>query len=202
VQTYSHALITGALSVPLKRRGYTVHTTAFLLGAVLPDIPFFVLTVLGGIYYTWLAPVPTGESPLIYMHMTLYFNDPLWLAVHNVLHAPVVLATLGLVGYGGIRTVQPRASTWGAILFWFALGAGLHSVIDIFTHAGDGPLLLFPLNWTFRFNSPVSYWDPEHYGQIFSPIEHLLDAALLVYIVVNWRRKRTTSAKTGAPGRR
>ena len=63
MQTYSHALITGALSTPLKRRGYAVNTAAFLLGAALPDIPFFVLTVLGGIYFTWLAPAPTGENP-------------------------------------------------------------------------------------------------------------------------------------------
>lgn len=104
MQTYSHLIITGAVSMPLKRRDYPVHLTAFLLGSVIPDIPFFVLTILGGIYFTWLAPVPTGESPLIYMHMTLYFTDPLWLLAHNFFHAPLILIALGLIGYWGIRT--------------------------------------------------------------------------------------------------
>lgn len=83
-------------------------------------------------------------------------------------------------------------------MLWFALGAGLHSAIDILTHAGDGPLLLFPLNWTYRFSSPVSYWDPEYYGRIFAPIEHVLDVVLLIYIFVNWRRNRAGTQKASA----
>ena len=193
MQTYSHLLITGALSAPLIRRGYAVNASAFLLGAVLPDIAFLVLTLLGGAYYTWFSSVPTGESPMVYMHMTLFFTDPLWIAAHNMLHAPLILATLGLAGYWLARARQTSRASAGTFLLWFALGALLHTTIDIFTHAGDGPVLLFPLNWTLRFNSPVSYWDPQHYGLIFAPIEHLLDAALLVYLFVLWRRKRATT---------
>ena len=73
--------------------------------------------------------MPTGESPLIYMHMTLYFTDPLWLAAHNVLHAPIILAALGLAGYLGIHSGKRGVATWGAFMLWFALGAGLEIVI-------------------------------------------------------------------------
>ena len=207
MQTYSHllgsttarkwcGLVTAALDRPLKSRGIAVHTPAFLLGAVLPDLPFFMFTIMGSIYYTWVAPVPTGESPMVYMHFTLYFTDPLWLATHNFFHAPLILMVIGLLGYWGVHTIRDSSSRWGLFLLWFVLGVALHSFIDIFTHAADGPLLLFPLNWTLRFNSPVSYWDPEHYGLIFVSLEHLLDFALLVYLSNAWWKRRCTTGVT------
>ncbi|MCA9909889.1 MAG: DUF4184 family protein [Anaerolineae bacterium] len=194
MQTYSHALINGALAGPLKRRGWQVQLPAFVLGGILPDMPFFLLTVMGEVYYRLMGGTPTGESPMVYMHMTLYFTDLLWIAAHNLLHAPLLLFPLGILGYWAMQ----RQRRWGAFLLWFALGAGLHAVIDIVTHAGDGPLLFFPLNWTYRFNSPVSYWDPAHYGLIFAPLEHLLDIVLIFVLVKTWRRTRK-NADLSAP---
>jgi len=186
MQTYSHLLINATVAKPLKRRGVAISTTAFVIGGLVPDLPFFILTVLGAIYYNTIGVVPTGEPPMTYMHMTLYFTDPLWIASHNFFHAPFILLVIGLVGY----LAQRRSQTWGRYLLWFALGAGLHTVIDIFTHAGDGPVILFPFNWTWRFNSPVSYWDPAHYGLIFAPLEHILDVILIFVLVRDWRRKK------------
>ena len=194
MQTYSHALINGALAGPLKRRGWEVSTAAFVLGGVLPDIPFFLLTVMGGLYYWIVGGTPTGESPMVYMHMTLYFTDPLWMAAHNFLHAPLILLPMGAIGYVGMKS----GKRWGAFLLWFSLGAGLHSLIDIFTHAGDGPILFFPLNWVYRFNSPVSYWDPAHFGLIFAPLEHLLDIVLIFLLVRTWRTSRRAQGKVGS----
>ncbi|CAN5836940.1 hypothetical protein BH24DEI2_BH24DEI2_16360 [soil metagenome] len=81
------------------------------------------------------------------------------------------------------------ATRWGRGLLWFAVGAALHTLIDIFTHAGDGPLFLFPLT-TYRFDSPVSYWDPVYYGRAFTVLEYALDALLLAYLGVTWWRRR------------
>lgn len=186
MQTYSHALINGVLARPLKRRGWDVNTFAFVLGGILPDIPFFLMTVIGGIYYTMIGGTPSGESPMVYMHMTLYFRDPWWISAHNSLHAPAVLIVLSVAGIAGTQNGQ----AWGAFLLWFALGAGLHTLIDVFTHAGDGPLLFFPFNWSYRFQSPISYWDPAHYGLIFAPLEHVLDVVLIAVLVRRARRAR------------
>ncbi len=41
----------------------------------------------------------------------------------------------------------------------------LHSMIDVATHFDDGPVLFWPLDWSTRFASPVSYWDDDHYGR-------------------------------------
>lgn len=129
---------------------------------------------------------------MVYIHMTLYFTDPLWIAAHNFLHAPLLLTPLGLVGFWGMKSNR----RWGVFLLWFALGAGLHSVIDIFTHTDDGPVLFFPLNWNYRFRSPISYWDPKHYGLIFAPLEHLLDIVLIIVLVRTWRKSRRATEVT------
>lgn len=185
MQTHSHFLMTAALNRVLQHRQVIVHRNTFLLGAVLPDVPFWLLTAGGQIYYTWFARTPTGESPMVYLHLYLYFNDPLWIISHNLFHAPFILLALGVVGWLGIQNSQP----WSTYLLWFVFGAGLHSLIDIATHHNDGPLLFFPFDWTYRFPSPVSYWDPAHYGAIFMPLELLLDGWLVIYLLApRWRR--------------
>mgnify|MGYP000881513583 CR=1 FL=1 len=185
MQTQSHWLMTAGLNQVLQRRQVRVQSRAFLLGSLLPDVPFWLLTAMGEIYYTWFAHTPTGESPMVYLHFRLYFTDPVWIVSHNLFHAPIILLSLLLAGWVGARAEQ----RWGASLLWFVCGAGLHSLIDIGTHNTDGPLLLFPFDWTYRFPSPVSYWDPAHYGSIFMPLELALDIGLVIYLLVLWRRQ-------------
>jgi hypothetical protein len=49
----------------------------------------------------------------------------------------------------------------------------LHGLFDLPLHHDDGHRHLFPIsNW--RFSSPISYWDPNHYGQIFGLFEAVL----------------------------
>lgn len=155
-----------------------------MLGSFLPDMPLYILTFGYMGYRRWVAPIDEfifGPS-----YDALYFTNPWWIVSHNLFHAPLVILAMGLAGWWGQRTEK----RWGAWLFWLALGCGFHSVVDILTHHNDGPLLLFPFNWTLRFISPVSYWDSAHYGNIFAPLEGLLDLAILVWMGMNWRRKR------------
>ena len=193
MQTYSHTLINGVRARSLKRRGWDVNTPAFVPGGILPDIPFFLMAIIGGIYYTMIGGTPSGEPPMVYMHMTLYFRHPWWISAHNLLHAPFSLVVLSGIGFVAIHNGQ----TWGGFLFWFAMGAGLHTLIDVFTHAGDGPLLLFPFNWSYRFQSPVSYWDPAHYGLIFAPLEHVLVIVLIAVLVKRAHRARQRRNRSG-----
>lgn len=191
MQTYSHVLIAAGAGKLLSRRGARVHTRAFVLGALLPDIPLFLLSLGFLVKYVWLDPVPPDQRMALYDR--LYFTHPLWIVGHNLFHAPPLLALYTLVGAWGRRRGRP----WGEALWWLAWGAISHSLVDIFTHHHDGPLLLFPFNWQLRFHSPISYWDPRHYGRIFAPLEHLLDLFLLVFILIPWwrnRRRRPGSA--------
>lgn len=186
MQTYSHLLVTAVVDRQLARRQVPVHTIALLTGSVLPDIPFFLLTLLGEVYFRWFTTIPTGESLMVYMHFTLFFTDPLWIISHNFFHAPFILSVLGLVGFAGTRWGR----RWGRVVLWFAAGAGLHTGIDILTHTSDGPLLLFPFHGSYRFRSPVSYWERTNFGLTFTVVEHLVDLGILIYLFWQWRRQR------------
>lgn len=109
----------------------------------------------------------------------LYFHNPFWITAYNFLHSPVLLI-LGLtLCWRGRRNIGSR-SHW---CFWFLVACLFHSVVDIFTHVDDGPLLLFPLEWSIRFHSPASYWNSQHYGREFQWFERVLDIALLIYLL-------------------
>jgi len=157
--------------VPIQRQ-------AFLIGSVAPDLPLWLLSLGGVVYYHLILGWSLAKSfSLMFDH--LYFYNPFWIAFHNLLHAPLLLLL-------GIALVWRKRRNIGSLyrwLFWFLLACLLHSLIDIFTHADDGPLLLFPLNWSIRFYSPISYWDPRYYGREFSRFELGLDGLLLFYLL-------------------
>lgn len=122
----------------------------------------------------------------------LFFNDPVWIIPHNFFHAPFVL---GLILIAGLL-LKRRGAAWGNWLVWFALAAAFHTAVDILTHHTDGPLLFFPFDFSTRFASPVSYWDPDHYGRIFTPIEIALDLLLVGYFAIGWWRRRQQPTPT------
>lgn len=187
MQTYSHFLMTAVLNDSLKSRGLPVHTKALLLGSFIPDVPLFVLTLGYFAYRAWFDPRLPGEHIFGPRYDTLYFHHPLWITGHNLFHAPLLIALMLVVGY--YLGLRPQKK-WGVALFWFAVACGFHSLVDIFTHHDDGPLLFFPFNWDYRFSAPISYWDSRYGGRIFAPLEHLLDLTILVYFAVIWALRR------------
>jgi len=184
MQTQSHFLMTAALNGPLKKQGIAVHTGAFLFGSFMPDIPLFVLSLWFGVFST--AAQDGMSSGAMAEYDRLFFNDPLWVIPHNFFHAPFILAVIFAIGL----FLQRRGSKWGNRLVWFSLAAAFHTAVDILTHHHDGPLLLFPFDFSTRFASPVSYWDPDYYGRIFTRFEIALDLLLIGYFFVGWWRKR------------
>ena len=144
MQTISHFLMTGAVNHQLRKTTIPIHTKALLVGSVLPDIPFMLLTIAGEIYYRWFAVPPTDQSIMEYLHFDLFFTNPLWVVSHNFFHSLVINTVLIILGYIGIRSQQSKNRTWGLALFWLAIGTQFHAIIDIFTHHSDGPLLFFP----------------------------------------------------------
>jgi hypothetical protein len=182
MNTPSHLIMTAALQ---KRfRHVPIAKSGFLLGSVAPDIALFALSIGGGLYYRYVRGL-SGEATFRHMYDTMYFRDPLWMAAHNLLHAPLIL----LFGLFVCWRHRAQLGTWRHWLFWFFLACLFHTAIDIATHVDDGPLLFFPFEWTTRFQSPVSYWDRRYYGEQFALFELTLDVLLLGYLVlpVIWR---------------
>ena len=193
MQTPSHFLLTAVLAQKAPTTRYAPHLSALLIGSVLPDIPLLLLTLGYEIYYRWFAILPTSGSIMEYLHFDLFFTDPVWIISHNFFHSLVVNGVLLGVGYWGIR----RKWQGSRPLFWLSLSTLFHTLIDIFTHHSDGPLLFFPLNWNYRFASPISYWEKAYYGRPFTIFEYTLDILLLAYIVWIWRKKkRLTTLQT------
>ncbi len=191
MQTPSHFLITAVVNRQLSQRGIPVHTRALLIGSVLPDISFIVLTIVGEIYYRWFGAAPAGKSMMEYLHFTLFYIDPMWIISHNFFHSLVINTMLLVLGYYGLG----GRKRWGLFVFWLAVSLEFHTVIDIFTHHTDGPLFLFPLNWSYRFASPISYWEPGYYGPIFMRFEYLLDGLILGYFGWQWWQRRRQEAQ-------
>jgi hypothetical protein len=186
MNTPSHLIINAALR---KRAGAAIPIPrgAFLLGAVLPDIPLWLLWMGAYAYYRHILgdPAITLMDP---MFDRFYFSDPFWMASHNLLHAPTVLLTTMALLWRFRAAPGARGHWW----FWFAAGCLVHTALDIPTHVDDGPLIFFPFDWTTRFQSPVSYWDSRHFGREFGIFELLLDFGLLIYLFGPglWRRLR------------
>lgn len=182
MRTPSHLIMTTVInySIPKDQR----HTIAFLLGSILPDIPFVILTVVYSLYFTILGSTPNDASLMEYLHCDLFFHDPIWIIPHNIFHSLVVGFMMLLVAY------IKRDTLWGKRLMWLTFGILLHTIIDIFTHHSDGPLFLFPLNWTYRFMSPISYWESEYFGNQFRIFEYLFDIFLVLFSISRYWKHR------------
>ncbi|NET58712.1 MAG: hypothetical protein F6K47_21920 [Symploca sp. SIO2E6] len=180
MNTPSHFLMTAALEKSLPK--VAIVKSAFLLGSVAPDLPLWILS-LGGIIYYHLLKGWSLEDTSSYLFGELFFQNPFWMSSHNFLHSLVIL----LLGLSLVWYLRRRNSGLPTGWFlWFLLACLLHSVIDILTHVDDGPLLFFPLEWTIRFQSPVSYWDHRYYGKEFSIFELVLNVVLLIYLISPW----------------
>lgn len=179
MNTPTHLLMTAAIRKA--KPSWKIVKSAALWGSVAPDLPLYFLT-FGGLFYFTKVKGWTFSDAAHRIFDTLYFEDPAWIGLHNFLHSPLNLALLILLNQL-LSKKLPRLTNW---MRWFLLACALHSLVDIVTHHDDGPLLFWPLNWTVRFNSPVSYWDHRYYGHIFMPFEFTLCLILIGYLVGPW----------------
>jgi membrane-bound metal-dependent hydrolase YbcI (DUF457 family) len=176
MNTPSHFIMTAALDKGLPR--VPIVRNAFLLGSIAPDLPLWLLSIGGIVYYHFYLGWSAADAFRL-MFGQLYFHHPVWISSYNLLHSPLLLITSLALVWSKRRNIGSR-SRW---LFWFLLACLFHTGVDILTHVEDGPLLFFPLDWATRFHSPVSYWDPRHYGREFHWFELALDSVLLIYLL-------------------
>lgn len=189
MNTPTHLLINWTIAKSFG--GKTVRSSAVLLGAAAPDLPLYALSFGGAAWFRWAEG---KQWPEIAEHMygNLFYHDPAWISLHNLLHSPLVvmvaLATLRL-SIGNARF----AESWWA---WFFGSCLLHSIVDVFVHHDDGPLVLWPLNWSYRFVSPVSYWDTRHHGVEMMVLEAVLVLGLSLKLIREWWLRRKSASKT------
>jgi hypothetical protein len=133
---------------------------AVVFGAVLPDITMFF-------FYGYQKAIGSTEKEI---WGTLYFEEH-WQYCFDVFNSIPIAILLFIV----FRQLKIR---WAQLL---VASAGLHMLCDLPVHHDDGHRHFLPLsNW--RFESPISYWDPAHYGYVFAAFELVLAISALIYV--------------------
>lgn len=157
---------------------------AFLVGGFAPDVGLTLLTAGAAVFFPLARDMTLAES-MQYAFDTLFFESKPWIAMANVLHSPVVVGALFAASRLG-----SLSSTWQRRLGSFAAGCALHIAMDIPVHHDDGPVVFWPIDWDYRFESPVSYWDRDHYGGIVAPIDLAITVIGGATLIRSWWSNR------------
>ncbi len=185
MNTQTHILLACAVLLPAvpnvskvvaKRGQVFAFSLAAIVGAVLPDASIFVM---------WGIAKAQGVAESV-IWREWYFSDFWQLigALSNSIPMYIALAVVAYLFGGRFRTSNHSNALWASLLLILSVAALLHVVTDLPLHHDDG----HPHFWPFSgwiFSSPVSYWDPNHYGKIWSLIE--IGLALLL-VTMLWRR--------------
>jgi hypothetical protein len=169
VETYAHAFYTWAIA----KHGLKAGRAAGIAGAVggsLPDLPSIVATA----YYIGPRFLTGGWSSMDSEEVldAIYFTGPFG-ATGSALHSLVPPALL-------------------LALYWLLIGWAGHTVVDFFTHVEDTRPLFWPIS-PWEWSSPVSYWDPDHYGQVFFLVNHAVLLLTVALLLVKRLRKKAAA---------
>ncbi len=147
------------------------NTFPIVVGALLPDLPMLFFYLYEKVYRK-MAEVS------IWAHD--YYKEG-WQTLFDLFNS-LPLMVLGLV-----LAYRLGASRLAALFASMVL----HILGDAFLHHNDAHRHLFPFS-DWRFHSPISYWDPKHFGHLIGPLEAL---AVVVGCIILARRSRSTTAR-------
>ena len=179
MNTPSHAIVNLALLVPLATSAGSVAGPVsssvssseplmlvmfggpILVGALLPDLPMFVL-------YLWAKGIQRQSERQIWSET---YWKPFWQDFTHWFHS------------------IPLAMGGGAIALWLGqiplsllfFSMVLHSLGDLPVHHDDAHRHWMPLS-NYRFISPLSYWDRRHHARWVALVEKLLVLLCTAYL--------------------
>jgi hypothetical protein len=160
MNTPGHAILNLAL---LGSRDRPERSLPIFVGAVIPDVPIFV-------FFVWERFIEGMPDRLIWAER--YF-DPGWQRWFDLVHS----IPLALLGYVAARRRHPLLALASASVL-------LHSICDLPLHHDDAHRHFLPFS-SWRYVSPVSYWDPARHGGVAALCELI---AVTAAAVVLWRR--------------
>jgi hypothetical protein len=167
MNTPSHILISCAAvgSSPARR------LWPALIGGALPDAPIYL-------FYTYEKLIL--RAPEFQIWRLDYFSSPIQ-PVLDALHSfPLILIVLGIA-----------LAVRNDLLKWLSLSLILHACSDFPLHHDDAHRQFFPFSG-YRFESPVSYWDPRHHGLWGGGIELVVTVFAMAVLL---HRHRTASVR-------
>lgn len=145
---------------------------AGLIGGLLPDVPMILI-------FATLKVAGFADRDVF---RELFFSN--WWQIANAIGHSFLLwgALLAASLVVRRRSSTPRLSCLAVT----AAAALTHSVVDFLCHRVDAHMHFWPLS-RWKFLSPVSYYDPAHYGAYFAVFEALLGIAMAVLLARNIR---------------
>ena len=162
MNTPGHVAVNLAL---LGKKGRPELSLPAVTGALIPDAPIYFFYLYQKLF------VSLSEHE---MWADAYFQ-PQWQLVFDTFHS------IPLALFAGWITYRLGGTVWAV----FFVSMALHSMFDFPLHGDDAHRHFFPLS-DYRFESPVSYWDPRRYGLIVSIAEV---SAVIGASTVIWMRK-------------
>lgn len=195
MNTQTHMLMGAALfGRPMPKLAW-----AAAVGGVAPDIPMYLI----------VAGLRMVGYPMREIFDRLYWSD--WWQIANAIgHSFLLWGGLAAVSLvllprpwsdrfaarpeptGGHDEPAPptgRLERLAPQLLALSASALLHSAIDFLVHRDDGHMHFWPLT-EWRFQSPVSYWDPAHGGNWFGLFEAAVGIVLIAVLFRRYRSRR------------
>ena len=146
----------------LSGKGNHRRNATIVAGALIPDLVIIL-------FYGWHKLIGTVESQI----WSVEYYRPLWQAwIDGFNSIPLILLAM-LFCWKTKKTLL-------TILFASML---LHTFGDLPLHHDDGHAHFYPFS-DWRFASPISYWDPAHYGHWVSWVEIASVSLASVYLYV------------------
>jgi hypothetical protein len=164
MNTPTHIVVNGFL---LGRARFARCAWPITFGALLPDSPILAFYLYER-FWKHLA-----ESTI---WSQAYFL-PQWQALFDAFHS------LPLIGFAALVALRRKSNR----LLACSASMALHVALDLPFHNEDAHGHFWPLT-SWRFRSPLSYWDPSHHGRWIAAIEFTV---ALASCIVLWRRGGT-----------
>jgi membrane-bound metal-dependent hydrolase YbcI (DUF457 family) len=165
--------------------GQTVPRRAWLgaLGGIAPDLPMLLIVIALKIFGT-PDRIIFGE---------LYWQN--WWQICNAIGHNFWLwggfICVGLYMRERLSMSATGYDRWTGVSL-FAGSAFLHTAIDFICHREDAHMSFWPMT-RWKFISPISYYDPQHYGMWFSLFEAVL-GLILAFILFRQFKNRLLRA--------
>ncbi len=175
MMTTTHILIGAALSSRPRFKPYQI--VLAWLGGFAPDLSIFIM-----VGYSRFVEI--GEAGLWRYPDGLYWQQPwqFFSAVSNSFPMWITICLLAYFAFAKIASLR----TLGLGVLIFSTAALAHISVDFFTHARDAHVQFWPFS-DWRFNSPISYYDPEFYGKIVATLEIFLGLGLISYLFLQFK---------------
>jgi hypothetical protein len=172
----------------------------FVLGAIWPDIIYFIMFLFIGIQKGILSPglffdllkmpmfgfqsgVPNASATQLHGLVLELFKHPVVVTLRVAGHSLLVWSVaFGLIVWrSGLQISPLKAFLWG----WLG-----HTVTDLLTHVTDATPLFWPVS-DIVVRGPVSYWNPDYYGREFSIVNNILTLLAIIYLIREaWKTKK------------